>query len=52
MQKMAADKVNILECDPESTSVTIKYFAKIKLSTLLRTDHETLKKICGLEAFI
>ena len=26
MQKIAADKVNIMECDPESTSVTIKFF--------------------------
>ena len=29
MQKIAADKVNIMECDPESTSVTIKFFSKI-----------------------
>ena len=29
MQKIAADKVNIMECDPESTSVTIKCFSKI-----------------------
>ena len=28
MQKIAADKVNIMECDPESTSVTIKFFSK------------------------
>ena len=28
MQKTAADKVNIMECDPESTSVTMKYFPK------------------------
>ena len=28
MQKIAADKVNIMECDPESTSVTIKFFPK------------------------
>ena len=26
MQKIAADKMNIMECDPESTSVTIKFF--------------------------
>ena len=26
MQKIAADKVNIMECDPESTSVTAKFF--------------------------
>ena len=26
MQKIAADKVNIMECDPESTSVTINFF--------------------------
>ena len=26
MQKIAADKVHITECDPESTSVTIKFF--------------------------
>ena len=29
MQKIAADKVNIMECDSESTSVTIKFFSKI-----------------------
>ena len=29
MQKIAADKVNIMECDPESTSVTINFFSKI-----------------------
>ena len=28
MQKIAADTVNIIECDPESTSVTINFFAK------------------------
>ena len=28
MQKIAADKVNIMECDPESTSVTSKFFSK------------------------
>ena len=28
MQKIAADKVNIMECDPESTSVTINFFFK------------------------
>ena len=26
--KIAADKVNIMECDPESTSVTSKFFPK------------------------
>ena len=26
MQKIAADKVNIMECDQESTSVTSKFF--------------------------
>ena len=31
-------------CDSESTSVTINFFSKIKLSTLLRTDHGTLRK--------
>ena len=50
MQKIAADKVNIMGYDPESASVTIKFFPKIQLSTLLRTDHGTLRKICGLEA--
>ena len=29
MQKIAADKVNIMECDPESTSVTIKFFQNL-----------------------
>ena len=29
MQKIAADKVNIMECDLESASVTIKFFLKI-----------------------
>ena len=52
MQKIAADEVNIMECDPESTSVTSKFFSKIRLSTLLRTDHGILRKICGLEVFI
>ena len=28
MQKIAAEKVNVMECDPESTSVTIKFFPK------------------------
>ena len=28
MQKIAADKVNIMECDPESTSVAIIFFPK------------------------
>ena len=28
MQKIAADKENIMECDPESTSVTSKFFPK------------------------
>ena len=27
-QKIAADKVNIMECDPESTSVTSKFFVQ------------------------
>ena len=27
MQKIVADKVNIIECDPESTSVIIKFFS-------------------------
>ena len=27
-QKIAADKVNIMECDPESTSVTKQIFPK------------------------
>ena len=52
MEKITADKVIIMECDPESTSVTIKLFSKIYLSTLLRTYHATLRKICGPEAFI
>ena len=29
MQKIATDKVNIMECDPESTSVTINFFQKL-----------------------
>ena len=29
MQKIVADKVNIMEYDPKSTSVTIKLFSKI-----------------------
>ena len=45
-------KVNIMECDSRSTSVTIKCFSKIYLSTLLRTYSGVLRKICGLEAFI
>ena len=28
MQRIAADKVNIMECDPESTSMTTKFFPK------------------------
>ena len=28
MQKIAADKVNNMECDPESPSVTIQFFSK------------------------
>ena len=58
MQKIAADKVNIMECDPESTLVTIKFFPKsititITITiTLLCIDHGTLRKICGLEVFI
>ena len=28
MQKIAADKVNIMECDPESALVTIPFFPK------------------------
>ena len=52
MQKIAADKVNIMESDPESTSGTSKFFSKILLSTLLTTDHGTLRKIFGLEVFI
>ena len=51
MHKIAADKMSIMECHPESTSVTINFF-QILLSTLLRTDHGTLRKICGLEEFI
>ena len=43
MQKIAADKVNIMECDPESTSVTIKFFPKSD-STLLHTDHWNFEK--------
>ena len=31
MQKIAADKVNIMECNPESTLVTIKIFPKSDL---------------------
>ena len=27
-QKIAADKANIMECDPESASVTSKFFPK------------------------
>ena len=46
MQKIAADKMNILERDPESTSVTSKFSSEILLSTL-RTDHRTLRKSCG-----
>ena len=45
MQKIAADKVNIMECDPESTSVTSKFFPKsIIIVTLLPTDHGTFQK--------
>ena len=29
IQKITADKVNFKECDPESTSVTIKVFSEI-----------------------
>ena len=29
MQKIAADKLNIIECDPESTSMTIKLFQNL-----------------------
>ena len=29
MQKIADDKVNIVECDAELTSMTIKFFSKI-----------------------
>ena len=29
MQKIAADKVNIMECNPESTSLTSNFFSKI-----------------------
>ena len=43
MQKIAADKVNIMECDPESTSVTIKFFPKSD-SALLHTDHWNFEK--------
>ena len=28
MEKIAFDKVNIMKCDPESSSVTIKFFSK------------------------
>ena len=28
MQKIAADKMNVMECDPESTSVTSKFFSE------------------------
>ena len=28
MQKIAADKVNVMECDPESTALTSKFFPK------------------------
>ena len=52
MQKLGADKVIIIECDPKSASVTIKFFSRISLSTLLRTGRGALRKICGLEAFI
>ena len=54
MQKIAADKVHILECYPESPLVTIQFFpkSKIYLSMFLCTDHGTLRKIGGLEAFL
>ena len=29
MQKIATDKVNIMECDPESTSLTIQFFQNL-----------------------
>ena len=29
MQKIAADKVNIMECDPESALVTINFFQNL-----------------------
>ena len=51
MQKIAAEKVNILECDPESTSVTINFFPKSN-SVHYNALTMELKKICGLEAFI
>ena len=47
--KIASDKVSIMECDPESPSVTVQFFPEIQLGTLLRTDHGALRKICGLE---
>ena len=40
----STDKVNIMEPDPELTSLAINFFPKIQLSTLLRTDKGTLKK--------
>ena len=52
MQKIAADRVNIMECDPESTSVTINFFPKSNSVHYYAPVHGTLRKICGLEAFI
>ena len=54
MQKIAADKVNTMECGLESTLVTIKVSSKIKLSTLLRSYGGIGKKSCclDLEAFV
>ena len=28
MQKITADKLNVMKCDPESSLVTIKFFLK------------------------
>ena len=52
MQKIAADKMDFMECDPESASVTIFFPKSNSVHYYALTMHGTLRKIRGLEGFI
>ena len=52
MQKIAADKVNIMKCYSESTLVTSNFSTNSNSLHYYLTIHETLRKICGLETSI
>ena len=52
MQKIAADKMNILEYDPESTLVTSNFVSKSNPVHYYALSMELCEKIFGLEALI